>query len=1123
MKIKGKLLSCVAILSFVILLLPTTALGAVGDTYTRTNTITSGGTYLLAGDIYALDRSTFSLTTNQGTQALTALTNPHHSNIMAEFGNRYFTINGTTLTQTTSTYADDTLDAYYRYTITSSGTSDGANPGYYIQRSGSYLDLYQNWTGLLYPITGETYEIGTSGQYVDTIATVTDPITRLSSTPRIWFWNGSNFYTRYTSDLTSIGQLIAAGNGFWSGSYLLFNGDGWSYINWDGINDRSYDNETFHLAGGYTSNQQYYAWFDMTLNPEMTYETQYGYRGSALYVSSAAYAYSSIDASGLGFQRSPLSLYKLNLSYNGATINITVDGSTSNIKAGSTVALYQTGTSKYSGTIASGGTSFTFPSAVLEGVYDIRIDGIDTGVDLNVNAENSSATVDYHTLLVSGGSGTGNYLAGQSVSISAIVPAGKVFSHWTSLPSLAFASATNKDTTFTMPTTVASVTAQFVDATYTINAAKQSGATSVVYGYTDGAGDIVVRITNTGNSPITGLAANVTNLTGTAFFSPASLSSTTLAVGATMDITVDFATGKNAGSYTGTLQFTGDNGANASYSLSQTVGKQTISLALTSDSSTVNAFDDPILKATISDAVGEVPRGTVTFKRDGITIASGCAITAAAGIITATTTWNDVPAGNYNLTAEYVAAAADNYTTTAAATLNGYVVNKINQTGFGFTTTGPIDKTFNDPNFDIEATGGQSTGAISYEVTAGSGYINVGTTSGEVTILAAGSATITATRAGDSNYNAATATMVVNVAKAANTLEVTCDDIQYGQVLTPGLNVTNTSGGTLSYLYEGTGTTAYVSTTPPVQVGTYKITISSQATENYLTATDDTTFSINKATPILTLSLNPTSIHGGGTVTATLTATNPYDDTLIAGLPSALQLTFSDSSLVLQSFLASGQDGVYTADLTIMNASAEATIIASFIGNECYLAADDDAILTVTFAANAADDRIVGIASGADYTKGITKRFDAFGSGVRAGSPLEGDTRYIPSTWSVGPLSGSWNLPEFSILPLSLDTSLFNASIDTSKLPLGTNTLAVVFELQRFDGEIWQSLQEVDTKTVSFALTETVLSTDNGNQSSTSTIPGTGDDSGWLWILMGLLGLTAICGALVLKARKQKL
>ena len=84
-----------------------------------------------------------------------------------------------------------------------------------------------------------------------------------------------------------------------------------------------------------------------------------------------------------------------------------------------------------------------------------------------------------HTTTVEGGSITtalgettnGEFLAGETVAISATVPSGHQFVRWEGPPSVTFANATNENTTFVMPAsnvTVQAITEADVVATYTI-------------------------------------------------------------------------------------------------------------------------------------------------------------------------------------------------------------------------------------------------------------------------------------------------------------------------------------------------------------------------------------------------------------------------------------------------------------------------------------------------------------------------------------------------------------------------------------------------------------------------------------------------------------------------------
>lgn len=89
-------------------------------------------------------------------------------------------------------------------------------------------------------------------------------------------------------------------------------------------------------------------------------------------------------------------------------------------------------------------------------------------------------------------------------------------------------------------------------------------------------------------------------------------------------------------------------------------------------------------------------------------------------------------------------------------------VSKANQIGFAFTEESPKEVDYS-PNgtFTVKAEGGEGTGAVTYTVPNGMDVISIdGNTA---TILKAGTATITATKAADVDYNEATATLTVTV------------------------------------------------------------------------------------------------------------------------------------------------------------------------------------------------------------------------------------------------------------------------------------------------------------------------------------------------------------------------
>ena len=99
---------------------------------------------------------------------------------------------------------------------------------------------------------------------------------------------------------------------------------------------------------------------------------------------------------------------------------------------------------------------------------------------------------------------------------------------------------------------------------------------------------------------------------------------------------------------------------------------------------------------------------------------------------------------------------------------NGSIIlNKQNQTGFVFADPNPKDVWVGEGSFPNAAAGGQGDGEITYQIIAGDEFADIDAATGELTNLKAGTVTVQATKAGDSQgfYNQADATYTVTFVK----------------------------------------------------------------------------------------------------------------------------------------------------------------------------------------------------------------------------------------------------------------------------------------------------------------------------------------------------------------------
>lgn len=187
------------------------------------------------------------------------------------------------------------------------------------------------------------------------------------------------------------------------------------------------------------------------------------------------------------------------------------------------------------------------------------------------------------------------------------------------------------------------------------------------------------------------------------------------------------------------ITITGFTAPSDNYSVTQPTGltAEITKLALTVTDSTVttrpyNATD----AATITGAtlVGVISPDVVTIATSTGTFATANAGTGIA--VTAALTLGGADAGNYSLT--------------QPTDLLGDIT-KLNQ----FITFATLpDKLTTDPSFVLSATGGASGQPVTFVADPSSSVVTI--TGSEVTIVGAGTATITASQAGDINYNAAT-------------------------------------------------------------------------------------------------------------------------------------------------------------------------------------------------------------------------------------------------------------------------------------------------------------------------------------------------------------------------------
>jgi len=244
-------------------------------------------------------------------------------------------------------------------------------------------------------------------------------------------------------------------------------------------------------------------------------------------------------------------------------------------------------------------------------------------------------------------------------------------------------------------------------------------------------------------------------------------------------------------------------------------------------------------------------------------------------------------------------------------------------------------KTFGDASFTLSATSSSNL-SVSYA----SSNTSVATVSGNtVTLVGGGTTTITASQAGNANYNAATdvpQTLTVN--KANQTITFTALSAKnFGD---PSFTLATTSSSNLAVNYASSNTSvATVSGNTVIIVGggTTTITASQAGNANYNAATDvPQTLTVNKANQTITFALLPAKTFGDAPFTLTATAS------------SSLPITFATTTTKIS---------INGNQATLVSAG-QATLRATQAGNASFNSAAD---VSQTFCINPAKPVISAI------------------------------------------------------------------------------------------------------------------------------------------------------------------
>ena len=207
------------------------------------------------------------------------------------------------------------------------------------------------------------------------------------------------------------------------------------------------------------------------------------------------------------------------------------------------------------------------------------------------------------------------------------------------------------------------------------------------------------------------------------------------------------------------------------------------------------AISKTIIEGSYTETVNKVGDGTVTYAVTAEDPSGTVTVNASSGTVSI------YKAGTATITATVADGTNYDYAVnTASYTLT---VNKA-AGNIAYTTT-EVNKTYGDANFTNELLkSAGSDGTVTYSVPNNNGVATINSSTGEVTIIGAGSTTVTATVADGANWTFAqkTVTYTLNVAKATPNITLSQSSGSVYRTLTTSFTASVANAG--SYAYNGT-------------------------------------------------------------------------------------------------------------------------------------------------------------------------------------------------------------------------------------------------------------------------------------------------------------------------------
>ena len=220
----------------------------------------------------------------------------------------------------------------------------------------------------------------------------------------------------------------------------------------------------------------------------------------------------------------------------------------------------------------------------------------------------------------------------------------------------------------------------------------------------------------------------------------------------------------------------------------------------------------------------------------------------------------------------------------------------------------------------------------------------------------------------------------VTITKANGTASVSMEGWTYGETAkkpVPTSETNGTNGVTYQYKVKNADNSTY-NATVPTNVGSYTVKATFPATENYEEATATTNFTIAQATPTVSITAEPASLVGGGTVKLTVTTDAPAEV-----VPACEGVTVTKTG-----------DGTFSALLP--NETKTYTFTATYAGDDNHAKASNTCQVSVT--------RHTSSSSSSSPTYSVTTPSKSENGGVAVSSKnaRKGDTVTVTVTPDAG-------------------------------------------------------------------------------------------------------------------------